>query len=158
MQPWSISGCAGALFTHRADWSVGCANPTTCAALEPLALAGRFRANIVLTVVNNGSMTFGRWQARTDRLLPIMLDGYEVIDLERLAVCGRPGGRRMARHRAPCGLVVVFNQWFVSIDGVGITLTGTVDAPSFPLFNPAFERAAASLTISPTALDSSAPA
>ncbi len=112
----------------------------------------------MLTVVNNGSLTFSQWQAGTDRLLPIMLDDYEVIDLEHLDVGCHPGGRRLARHRAPCGRPVVFNQWFTSIEGVGITLTGTADVPSFALLDPAFQRAAASLTIAGAPTYSSAPA
>lgn len=167
----STSRCAGVSFAHPADWSVSYANPTTCVALEPRRYSGEFRTNIVLTVVTNGSMAFRTWQAGTDRLLPIMLHDYEVIDLERLDVAGHPGGRRLARHRAPCGRPVLLNQWFANIDGMGggmdgdcgpnrlgITLTGTADALLFVLVNATFERAAASLTIAGGLTDLSTPA
>jgi hypothetical protein len=87
----------------------------------------RFRANLVLTAVTTAGMSFRDWQAGTDELLPRVLDDYLLVDLERLEVGGRPGGRRLAHHAGPGGEALTMEQWFVLVDDVGHTLTATVD-------------------------------
>src|SRR5206468_177335 len=53
---------------------------------------------------------------------------YLLLDLERLPVAGLPGGRRLARHVSPEGVDLTMEQWFVLVDGAGITVTATVDS------------------------------
>ncbi|MGB3829016.1 MAG: hypothetical protein WA962_09590 [Ornithinimicrobium sp.] len=142
------SRCGDVSFTHPAAWVSAHGDAQTCVAVEPTRCDGGFRANLVLTVRGNASLSFGEWQAATDRLLPLLLHDYEVLDLERIDVAGYRGGRRAARHRAPCGRWVTMTQWFTSVRGYGITLTGTVDAPSGALLTPIFGQAASTLTVS----------
>lgn len=145
---WS-SLCRGASFCYPASWHAITGREFVCVAHEPLRADGGFRANLVLTVVDNAAATFRDWQAGTDRVLPILLEDYEVIDLERLPVAGHPGGRRFARHRGPCGRLLLMNQWFASVDGQGVTLTATADTSSYGLLNSTFDAAARSLRITP---------
>ncbi|MCD4534077.1 hypothetical protein LRP67_08300 [Nocardioides sp. cx-169] len=86
-----------------------------------------FRPNLVVTAQDTGGMGFRDWQAGTDELLPRILDGYLLVDLERLEIAGRPGGRRLAHHTGPRGEALTMEQWFTLVDGVGHTLTATVE-------------------------------
>ncbi len=86
-----------------------------------------FLANLVLTEVSSGGLDFRDWQAGTDELLPRVLDDYLLVDLERLEVGGRPGGRRLAHHAGPNGEALTMEQWFTLVDGIGHTLTATID-------------------------------
>ncbi len=88
---------------------------------------GRFLANLVVTEVSTGGLGFRDWQVGTDELLPRVLDDYLLVDLERLDVDGRPGGRRLAHHAGPNGEALTMEQWFTLVDGVGHTLTATVE-------------------------------
>jgi hypothetical protein len=99
------------------------------AAREPLDPTDpeRFRANLVLTADDIGTLSFRDWQAGTDELLPRMLDDYLVVDLERLELDGRPGGRRLAHHAGPTGEALTMEQWFVLAGSSGHTLTATVE-------------------------------
>jgi hypothetical protein len=99
------------------------------AAREPAdpAAPDRFRANLVLTVVPAGGLGFRDWQTGTEELLPRVLDDYLVVDLERIEVQGSPGGRRLAHHAGPAGEALTMEQWFTLVDGVGHTLTATVE-------------------------------
>lgn len=94
---------------------------------ETAAPAAAFRANLVLSVVPT-TLDFRQWQVNTDLLLPQVLTDYLLLDLERLTVAGRPGGRRLARHVSPDGVDLSMEQWFVLVGGVGITVTATVDS------------------------------
>jgi hypothetical protein len=60
-----------------------------------------------------------------------MLDDYLLVDLERLVVDGRPGGRRLAHHVDQAGRALTMEQWFVADDQVGWTLTATVETWSY---------------------------
>lgn len=114
-----------------AGWEV-LANPAegiTWVAREPAEPAApqRFRANLVLTAVPTGGLDFREWQRGTDELLPQVLDDFLLVDLERIDVVGRPGGRRLAHHAGPQGEALTMEQWFTLVDGVGHTLTATVE-------------------------------
>lgn len=87
----------------------------------------RFRANLVLTVVTTGGMSFRDWQVGTDELLPRVLTDYLLVDLERVEIDTLPGGRRLAHHAGPSGEALTMEQWFVIVDDVGHTLTATVE-------------------------------
>jgi hypothetical protein len=87
----------------------------------------RFRANVVLTATPVAGLSFRDWQAGTDELLPRTLDDYLPVDLEKLDVAGRPGGRRLAHHASPDGRALTMEQWFTLVDDVGHTLTATVE-------------------------------
>lgn len=141
-------GRRGVSFRPPASWDIIGGGEFVCVALEPQRTDGGFRANLVLTVVDNAALTFRDWQAGTDRLLPILLEDYEVIDLQRLTVAGHPGGRRSATHRDACGRPLLMNQWFASVQSQGVTLTATADAASFGLLNSTFVAASRSLRIS----------
>ncbi len=104
----------------------------TWAAREPRpdgasGTSDRFLANLVLTEVSTGGLGFRDWQAGTDELLPRALDDYLVVDLEKLEIDGRPGGRRLAHHAGPNGEALTMEQWFTLVDGIGHTLTATVE-------------------------------
>ncbi len=86
-----------------------------------------FRANLVVTVIGNGALSFRDWQASTDRMLPRQLASYQLVDLERRLVGGHPGGRRLAAHVVGA-TPVTMEQWFTQVGQVGFTLTCTVDS------------------------------
>lgn len=96
--------------------------------LEPEWPGQVFRANLTLTVVDNAGMSFRDWQVATDAALPGMLTDYLLLDLERLEVAGRPGGRRLAHHLSPEGVSLTMEQWFTDVEGTGCTLTATIDS------------------------------
>lgn len=108
---------------------------------------GAFRANLVLTVVDNGGLSFRDWQARTDEVLPGELADYLLLDLEKMTVLGRPGGRRLACHRGPDGDALVMEQWFADVDGVGVTLTATTPSLRYADLAPELAASAASLSL-----------
>ncbi len=119
-----------ASFGAPAEWSV--LDPArlgvpavVAAALEPER--GGFRASAVLTATAQEDLTFADWQNRTDEELPALLDDYRLVDLQHVEVAGRPGGRRLAHHVAPGGTCAVLEQWSTVADGVGWSLTWTVD-------------------------------
>ncbi|GAA4364204.1 hypothetical protein [Nocardioides caricicola] len=105
---------------------------------------GGFRANLVVTSVACGGLSFSEWQAGTDVVLGRTLDRYLVIDLERVAVAGHPGGRRLAHHVGPTGEALTMEQWFTAVDDVGHTLTATVPTSRYLDLSDTMGRAAAS--------------
>ncbi|MGB7448193.1 MAG: hypothetical protein WA892_03605 [Ornithinimicrobium sp.] len=122
---WLVHGGSGTRCPRPSGWTtVEIAD--AAAAREP-ARTGAFRASLVLTVLDNGGETFGRWQAGADRALPVALADYELVDLRRCTVAGRPGGQRVARHRARDGTMLMLHQWFCALDGAGTTLSATCD-------------------------------
>jgi len=100
------------------------------AALGP-AHDGDFHASLVLTVVPNGGLTFAQWQAHSDRLLPVRLRDYELVDLKKCRVAGVPGGQRLSRHRTVEGHLLLLHQWFCAPSGVGVTLSATCAISSY---------------------------
>lgn len=147
----STSQLRGVAFDHPRSWCSALWGNEAVVALEPDRTDGGFRANLVLTVVENGGLSFRDWQAKTDQMLPLLLRDYSLVDLERLAVTGHPGGRRRARHVAPSGALVLTNQWFTAVGDLGITLSATADVSSFGALRTLFAQAAATLTIPTTA-------
>ena len=121
---------SGARMSVPEGWEVLVADDSdTVVALEPAAEgADGFRANLVLSVVGNDGMSFRDWQTATDETLPAMLQDYLLLDLEKRRVAGLPGGRRLAHHVSPDGVALTMEQWFTVVDGVGFTLTATVDS------------------------------
>lgn len=102
-----------------------------------------FRANLVVTAVPVGGLSFRDWQAGSDEILARALDDYLLIDLERLELAGRPGGRRLAHHAGPGGEALTMEQWFTLVDDVGHTLTATVDTGRYDELADLFATAAA---------------
>lgn len=102
---------------------------TVLVAREPLdpAWPERFHATIVVTAVPGNGIGFRDWQQGTEELLPRVLDDYLLVDLERLAVDGHPGGRRLAHHASPDGRALTMEQWFTIVDDAGHTLTATIE-------------------------------
>lgn len=122
-------GAAG--LTLPAGWEVldDPTGETVLVAREPAdsERPDRFLANLVVTAVPVGGLDFRNWQAGTDELLPRVLADYLPVDLEKIDVGGRPGGRRLAHHASPDGAALTMEQWFVLVDDVGHTLTATVE-------------------------------
>ena len=138
---------AGAEVTLPDGWEILPDQPPgTAAAREPVADEG-FRANLVLTRADNAEIDFRDWQVATDELLPRMLNDYLLLDLERCEVAGRPGGRRLAHHVTPDGVAVTMEQWFTSADGVGHTLTATIDSWRYDAVAAAWASVAAGLRL-----------
>lgn len=102
---------------------------TVWTAIEPADLdrADRFRANLVLTCDALAGLTFRDWQVASDEVLPTMLQDYVLVDLERLELDGRTGGRRLAHHVDQAARALTMEQWFVANDDLGWTLTATVE-------------------------------
>lgn len=121
---------SGARMSVPEEWEVLTAEDSdTVIALEPSAVGDEvFRANLVLSVVGNDGMSFRDWQTATDEVLPAMLQDYLLLDLEKRPVAGLAGGRRLAHHVSPEGVALTMEQWFTVVDGVGFTLTATVDS------------------------------
>lgn len=118
-----------------ADWEVVLA-PADGIALVARAPAdpeapAAFRANLVLTEVPTGELSFRDWQAGTDELLPRVLEDYLLVDLERGEIAGRVAGRRLAHHRGPGGEALTMEQWFVLVEDVGHTLTATAPTAAY---------------------------
>lgn len=129
-----------------AGWQVAPDPPeeASLVALEPddPAAPDAFRANLVLTETATGGMSFRDWQAGTDELLPRVLDGYLLVDLERLVIAGRSGGRRLAHHTGRRGEALTLEQWFVLVDDVGHTLSATCETPRYDELADAFASVA----------------
>lgn len=124
------------------------AAPGTAVAVEPkTASAGGFASNLVLSMADNADLSFHDWQVSTDQMLPRILSDYLLLDLERCRVARRCGGRRLAHHVAPNGVAVTMEQWFTAVDGVGWTLTATVDSSRYDEQAALFARAAAGFEI-----------
>ena len=90
-----------------------------------------FRANLVVTAVSTGGLGFRDWQAGSDEILDRALTDYLLVDLERLEVDGLPGGRRLAHHTGPHDEALTLEQWFVVHEGIGHTLTATVETARY---------------------------
>ena len=118
---------SGDAFLVPEDWEVlgEHDDADTLVAVEP-GTDEAFRANLVLSVVTNGGMDDAAWQQATEAQLPRTLQDYQLLDLDTADVAGRTGGRRLARHVTPDGTAATLEQWFVSVDGVGHTVSLTV--------------------------------
>jgi hypothetical protein len=99
--------------------------------MEPATSLAPFRTNMVLTVVDNGGLSFRDWQVATDEMLPRMLADYLLLDLEKMTVWGHPGGRRLAHHISPDGVAVTSEQWFTAVGSRGYTLTATTETSRY---------------------------
>jgi hypothetical protein len=132
-----------ALVTHRlaacellvpSDWQVLPGQGSTrLIAVEPPRLTDAgpaptlFRANLVLTIDDLAGASFRDWQTGADQLLPKQLQAYQLIDLERRPVAGRPGGRRLAQHVVDGVTPVTLEQWFTMVGPYGYTLSASTD-------------------------------
>jgi hypothetical protein len=137
----------GASFPAPDGWEVVRPAPDATVVIEPDRDDGGFRANLVLTVGDNGDLSFRDWQNGTDVLLRNELVDFLLLDLERLDVGGRPGGRRLAHHTSREGAGLVMEQWFTQVGTTGYTLTATVDALRYPLVASALDECAAGLAL-----------
>ena len=108
-----------------------------------------FRANVVLTIADNGALSFRDWQVGTDQLLPRQLTDYQLVDLERCLVAGHPGGRRLAQHVVEGPIPVTMEQWFTQVGSTGYTLTATVDSWRYDLVADDLADFARTFTIHP---------
>lgn len=110
--------------SEHGDWKW-----VTHAYVEPLAetSTGVVPSSLTITAADNDGQSFGQWQRTTEDVLPQLFDDYLAIDAQRIEIAGAPGGRRLAHYRAADGGPRTMEQWFVALDGVGHTLTFTVD-------------------------------
>jgi hypothetical protein len=106
----------------------------------------RFRTTVVLTEQSTGGLGFRDWQAGTDELLPRVLPDYLVVDLEKVTLDGHPGGRRLAHHAGPRGEALTMEQWFTEVDGVGHTLTVTIETWRYDALADTYAAVAAAWT------------
>lgn len=108
---------------------------TKLVALEPehdgTAAVG-FRANLVVTVDEVGEQPFDAWQRGTDQILDQSLQGWVLLDLERLEVDGHPAVRRLGTYLAPDGPPVTLEQWAILRDSTGFTCSVTVATSAWP--------------------------
>lgn len=93
-----------------------------------------FRSNFVVTASQVTTESFGDWQIATDVLFDETLERYQLIDLEKVEIAGKPGGRRLAHHAGPNGEALTLEQWFVLTPGVGHTLSATVETSRYDEF------------------------
>jgi hypothetical protein len=110
---------------------------------------GGFRANVVVSVDDVGTMTLRDWQAGNDRLLPSVLRGYLLIDLELTQVAGRHGLRRLAHHTTQDNRALCMQQWATLAEGVGYTLTLTVPTLRFAALAETVDDVVASFHLGP---------
>lgn len=100
------------------------------------------------------------WRAESLAALADQLDGLDVEDADRLDLDGRAVayhriGHRL-RHRQGT-LEVVAEQWSWLVDGVGVTLTGSVARADYADYADVFEEVAATLVPSVSALSAGVP-
>jgi len=143
---WLVHEGSGARCPCPPGWSTSVVSSAAVAALEP-ARDGTFRANLVLTVLPNGGLSFAQWQAHSDRVLPLVLRDYELIDLQKCSVATVPGGRRLSRYRAVDGRMLMLHQWFCAPGGIGVTLTSTCEVPSYAVVDERVRDAVARLLV-----------
>lgn len=129
------------------DWEVSRVDERSVLAIEPADEDGGFRANLVLTVADNGDLDFAEWQRQTDALLPEVLGEYLLLDLEKLPVAGTDGGRRLAHYVGEDLRALVMEQWCVQVGSTGYTLTATVDSLRYDVAAGLFEACAETLEV-----------
>jgi hypothetical protein len=109
------------------DWErlEGPAPGISLVALEP-ERGERFRANAVVTVEElAGGLDLEGWQASTDDHLPGALQGYLLLDRERMELNGRDVIRRLAHHARPETGSITMEQWALVVGRKGVTLTAS---------------------------------
>ena len=139
------SGAASLAVPAAWDVLVDVDPSTPLVAVEPVRTT--FRANVVVTRTTLAGLSFRDWQVGTDELLARTLHSYRLLDLERLAVAGRAGGRRLAHHLTADGAALVLEQWCVVVDGAGWAVTSTVDVERYDLLTDVSAAMAASFEI-----------
>lgn len=115
------------------DWQVEGTGRDEVLVVEPAPTEGGVRANLVLTAVDTGGRSFRDWQNVTEAQLPSELADYLVLDLHAFEVDGRPAGSRLAHHMDAQGRALVMEQVFTEVEGLGLTLTATVDTLRYPV-------------------------
>ncbi|WP_298746292.1 hypothetical protein [uncultured Serinicoccus sp.] len=139
---------SGATFEAPDGWQVeDTGRPEVLVVLEPEPAEGGVRANLVLTAVDTGGRSLRDWQNGTEALLPRELSDYLVLDLHAVEVDGRPAGSRLAHHVDAEGRALVMEQRFTEVDGLGVTLTATVDTLRYPLVAEELSSCCASLRV-----------
>lgn len=107
-------------------------------AIEP-EHAGRFRANVVVTIERLAAgVDVDAWQAGADELLDRALHGYLLLDRERLHVHGRVVIRRLAHHAREETGAITMEQWTTVHDGRGFTLTASAGTLEYDALADAF--------------------
>ncbi|GAA2727404.1 hypothetical protein [Cellulomonas aerilata] len=116
-------------------------------AVAPTASSG-VRPNLVVTVDDvSGLAGLRDWQQGSDRLMAGTLDAYQLLDLERVALSGADGVRRLATHVVDGASSLTMEQWAVIFADQGVTLTGTVATADYPAVAPVLRACAESLSL-----------
>lgn len=86
------------------------------------------------------------WRDDAMRELAAQLDAFEVEDSDAYELGGRPASYRRFAHRV--GTVdVICEQWAWVVDGVGVTLTGSVARDDYAAYCDVFEDVAATISV-----------
>jgi hypothetical protein len=87
---------------------------------------GWFRSNIVVTIERFPAVTSPtEWTAAADEMLGKALHRYVRIDSETLQIDGRDVRRTLAHHTTEGNHAVTVEQWALTANGHGYTLTGS---------------------------------
>lgn len=87
---------------------------------------------------------------RTDAMasMALQLDGFEIEDADQFDLGGEPVDYHRFSHRVG-SVDVVCDQWSWVVDGVGVTLTGSVAREDYADYCDLFEDVAATVEIAP---------
>lgn len=105
-----------------------------------------FSPNVVLSEGSQGTDDLRSWQIAVDQMLAERLDGYLCLSLERTALVGQDGVRRVATY-TDHGFGRALVQYGAIVDGAALSLTGTVMTLDLPDALPLFDAVAQSLSV-----------
>ena len=85
--------------------------------------------------------TLASWRSQAIEALAARLDAFELEDADELELDGREAAYHRFAHRVGLGDLVC-DQWAWLVDGVGVTLTGTVAREDYADYCDVFEAVA----------------
>lgn len=86
------------------------------------------------------------WRDEALSALAVQLDGFEVEDSDAFELGGLPATYRRFAHRVGT-TEVICDQWAWIVDGVGVTLTGSVAREEYAAYCDLFEDVAATVSV-----------
>ncbi len=116
-------------------------------ARAPRATAAGFTPEIVVrTSIVDPEVSVEKWRDVAVQALAAQLDSLEVEDAETLDLEGSPVSYHRFSHRLG-DVDVLCDQWAWSVDGVGVTLTGSVARADYADYCDLFEDVAATVQL-----------
>lgn len=115
------------------------------AARPPVLPPSGFPPEIVLRSVPVEA-GLGAWREDAMAALDIQLDRFEVEDSDEFDLDGQPVVYRRFAHRVG-GIDVICDQWAWLVDGVGVTLTGSVAREEYAAYCDVFEDVATTVSV-----------